>query len=323
MAIDAAHRADDPVHVATTDPNRAAALLGHSFPGIALAAPEDGPGFSFAYDRASDGRLAVHRLRLAGSATADGSMGPGVRAARVRGGRFALEYGRTAIDTAVPYLRPAGRSSAQLQDAHVQLIEIDPQAFAAAAFRHLEGTGRSVRTPSAADAGPILRALLPAWERIADLAVSVAFDDPAFASPLIRAGLIDLVVAGLLATFPLTAETGVAGRHGAGPAAVRRAVAHIDEHLAEPLDVGAIAAAAGLPVRTLQTAFRSQIGVAPMARVRQRRLAAVRDELARAEPGSGVTVAEVAHRWGFAHLARFAEQYRRVYGENPSETLRH
>jgi AraC-like DNA-binding protein len=32
-------------------------------------------------------------------------------------------------------------------------------------------------------------------------------------------------------------------------------------------------------------------------------------------------VADVAARWGFRHLPRFAEQYRRAFGELPSQTL--
>jgi AraC-like DNA-binding protein len=33
-------------------------------------------------------------------------------------------------------------------------------------------------------------------------------------------------------------------------------------------------------------------------------------------------VADVAFRWGFGHLGRFAEKYRERYGELPSETLK-
>lgn len=34
------------------------------------------------------------------------------------------------------------------------------------------------------------------------------------------------------------------------------------------------------------------------------------------------SVAEVARRWGFAHLGRFAIYYRDEYGRSPHETLR-
>jgi AraC family ethanolamine operon transcriptional activator len=39
-------------------------------------------------------------------------------------------------------------------------------------------------------------------------------------------------------------------------------------------------------------------------------------------PPSSETVTEVAFRWGFWHLSRFAREYRSMFGESPSETLR-
>ena len=111
-------------------------------------------------------------------------------------------------------------------------------------------------------------------------------------------------------------------RSGVRSATIRKAIAYIDEHLADPIDTVAIAAAAGVPVRTLQSGFHDHVGVAPMEHVRVQRLAAARRELLDADPSGTASVAEIAHRWGFAHLARFADRYRQAYGEKPSETLR-
>jgi transcriptional regulator GlxA family with amidase domain len=38
--------------------------------------------------------------------------------------------------------------------------------------------------------------------------------------------------------------------------------------------------------------------------------------------GSSNSVTDVAIKWGFVHLGRFAQMYRDRYGELPSETLR-
>ncbi len=42
--------------------------------------------------------------------------------------------------------------------------------------------------------------------------------------------------------------------------------------------------------------------------------------LATTEPG-GMTVSDAGLHWGFWELGRFAGQYRRLFGELPSETL--
>jgi len=50
-------------------------------------------------------------------------------------------------------------------------------------------------------------------------------------------------------------------------------------------------------------------------------MARANEALRRSDPAR-VTVSAVAHRWGFAHLGRFASAYRARFGESPSVTLR-
>jgi transcriptional regulator GlxA family with amidase domain len=63
--------------------------------------------------------------------------------------------------------------------------------------------------------------------------------------------------------------------------------------------------------------FRDFYGVSPMRYLRNHRLQRVRDELLSETAGQ---VSEIASRWGFAHLGRFAAEYRRRFGECPSVT---
>ena len=102
--------------------------------------------------------------------------------------------------------------------------------------------------------------------------------------------------------------------------AVRAAKDFIGANLAEPVTSAAVAMAAGISPRTLQAAFRTELRTTPTAYIRSRRLELARADLA--EAGRGVTVTEVATRWGFTHLGRFAADYRDRFGESPSQTLR-
>ena len=82
-----------------------------------------------------------------------------------------------------------------------------------------------------------------------------------------------------------------------------------------------IAAAAGVSIRTLLEGFRHFRGTTPMAALRAMRLKAVRGELLVAA-GRATSVTDIALKWGFINLGRFAEAYRKRYGELPSQTLR-
>jgi AraC family ethanolamine operon transcriptional activator len=46
----------------------------------------------------------------------------------------------------------------------------------------------------------------------------------------------------------------------------------------------------------------------------------VRSDLLVAEPGA-TRVKRVAAQWGFTEMGRFAVEYKRLFGESPSETL--
>ncbi|VVT29169.1 helix-turn-helix domain-containing protein [Hoeflea alexandrii] len=81
-----------------------------------------------------------------------------------------------------------------------------------------------------------------------------------------------------------------------------------------------ICMALGVSERTLQYAFREYVGMSPVAYLRVCRLNRVRVELVSADPAS-TTVTQVAMRFGFFHLGRFAGDYRRLFGATPSETL--
>jgi TolB-like protein len=101
---------------------------------------------------------------------------------------------------------------------------------------------------------------------------------------------------------------------------VRRALDYMREQLDHPIATADLVHICGVPERTLHKHFLAFVGRPPLAHLRQMRLAAAREALLL--PGSDATsVTEVAARLGFAHLGRFAADYRRCFGEPPSATL--
>lgn len=106
----------------------------------------------------------------------------------------------------------------------------------------------------------------------------------------------------------------------AAPAHVRRAeeIIAADPSCACTLDE--LAARAGTSVRSLQAGFRRHRGMTPVEFMRMQRLAHAREALLAATPET--TVTDVALAAGYAHLGRFAGDYKARYGEPPSTTLR-
>lgn len=99
----------------------------------------------------------------------------------------------------------------------------------------------------------------------------------------------------------------------------------IDRYLeacsAEPVYVGDLCAATGLPERTLRYVLVEQYGTSPIRLLRNRRLCQLRRTLL-ARPSPAESLASLAARHGFWHMGTLAADYRRLFGELPSETRR-
>ncbi|CCH20600.1 hypothetical protein GCM10009848_61020 [Micromonospora lupini] len=169
---------------------------------------------------------------------------------------------------------------------------------------------------------PLSPALALLWQSVTAFARRQLAVSAVVASPLARAGLVDLVATTAVAVFPNTTMTinYLPGQAGVGRAIVRRAAEYIEAHAAAPLTVGRIAEACEVSQRALQAAFQRHHGQTPMAFLRAVRLRQAHWDLQHAKPGQ--TVAETARRWGWTHPGRFAQAYREAYGCHPYDTLR-
>jgi AraC-like DNA-binding protein len=129
-------------------------------------------------------------------------------------------------------------------------------------------------------------------------------------------GLIQALVACLTTASART--DGYANRHHA------RIMIRFEEVLAEqlsrPLNVPELCELIVVSDRTLRSSCAEFLGMSPTQYVLLRRLKEVRRVLRDADPDM-VNVGEVAHRFGFAELGRFAGKYRATFGETPSTTL--
>ena len=102
--------------------------------------------------------------------------------------------------------------------------------------------------------------------------------------------------------------------------ALRRAIAHIEDRPGMPVTIRQLCAESGVSWRTLDYAFKERFGIGPKVYLRARRLHGMRRVLRTRT--ADVRIADVARDWDFWHLEQFAADYRKQFGELPSETRR-
>lgn len=183
-------------------------------------------------------------------------------------------------------------------------------------IRFVDALQRNDVVEGSADANATLRELLLA-------ALCTARESPRLLQqdPLRRAlvnSLCDALIARLGHPSPAlaSAETTAATRQRV----VREARRYMREHAEAPINVPDLCQAIHVSRRTLQYSFQDVLQMSPVTYLRALRLNGVRRDLKR---GGDEPVADRAARWGFWHLSRFAADYRHLFGELPSQTLRH
>jgi len=145
-------------------------------------------------------------------------------------------------------------------------------------------------------------------------------DNSLLASPLSLTNIEQALMTGLLTAQSSNYSAALARRAlSPAPRHVVRAEEFIHAHPELPVTIGDLVEASGVSARALYEGFRRFRGTTPMSMLRSVRLERVRRELK--SSASTQSIADVAFKWGMAHLGRFAAEYRAKFGELPSETI--
>lgn len=160
-----------------------------------------------------------------------------------------------------------------------------------------------------------LRGSAQEWHRlVASLSEQLAGPTRVLTNPLVSAQLGGAVTTAFVLAVTPVDEVSPAPR----PGMVRRVLNALQEDPGRVWTAADMAEIAGTSVRRLQEAFSEYVGSSPSACLRDIRLDRAHADLA----AGGITVADVAFRWGFGHPGRFAAAFRKRYGVTPTEFLR-
>lgn len=312
------------VAITTTDPEQARQACGEVFFPHRMTLLHDRSDFAMSLHAVDLGSVAAGVLSYAGEVLIEtGELATGYEVNVALDGVLRTRSGRADVcataQTAAVY-RPDGTSRLHgwADGGRLFGLKVERRALEGHLAAMLD---RPVRGPVAM--APTIDLASPDgrrwWSLVATLA-ELARDPRGFAADaLVMRPLLDAVVGGLLHTVGHPDREALAAPPAAvGPRSVRRAAQAVHEHPERPWTAAELATVAGVSVRGLQDGFHRHHGVSPMTYVRGVRLRRAHDELRT----RGGAVAEVAARWGFTHLGRFARAHREAFGETPAATAR-
>lgn len=168
----------------------------------------------------------------------------------------------------------------------------------------------------------------PAYSALADLLRRLVGTEGKDPRPAVggngeSAATFDTLIGLIGRTLEKNDDRGVVRRQGLqkNMALVRRFESCLTD--ADPLHtrISDLVAELGVSQRTLEYVFQEHLGVSPKRYALLVRLNDIQRELHRASTDSA-TIADIARRYGIRNLGRFSADYRRQFGEMPSETLR-
>jgi methylphosphotriester-DNA--protein-cysteine methyltransferase len=142
--------------------------------------------------------------------------------------------------------------------------------------------------------------------------------------PMLPDGAVDFYKRNILQvlTAPMRDASRNQGGHLRSAAVlVRKVDRFISDQGHRPIHISELCERFAVNRRTLHRAFNEVTGISPVAFSRQKRLSVVYSILQR-QGGPATRIRLIAAAHGFLELGRFAQQYKRMFGELPSTTLR-
>lgn len=100
---------------------------------------------------------------------------------------------------------------------------------------------------------------------------------------------------------------------------MERIIRYIEENVKEDIELETLSQISNMSIRSIYNAFSRVFSTTPKSYVKLVKLRRLRNDLLH---GHCRNVTEVALDYGFSHLGRFSSDYRKRFGELPSETMR-
>jgi AraC-like DNA-binding protein len=166
------------------------------------------------------------------------------------------------------------------------------------------------------------RSAMTKLQRLHAAAADLAESAPEIiANPDAARGLEQALIEATIGCLRRQEERGNSLAQGQHAIVMRRFRRVVEENAGQPLYIPEICNAIGASTRTLRICCHEHLGMGPKRYLLLRRMHLARCALRQAAP-EATSVTDIATRYGFWQLGRFAGEYRALFGESPSATLR-
>jgi len=105
------------------------------------------------------------------------------------------------------------------------------------------------------------------------------------------------------------------------PRYIREGRTLLEEHIGAPYTIADLAEELGISQRTLQHGFKHYLGFTPKEYQQYIRLNAIRKTILNVKDPAA-TLSGIAAKYNYSHSGHFSAEYKKFFGESPSETLR-
>jgi len=141
------------------------------------------------------------------------------------------------------------------------------------------------------------------------------------ANPVAAHGLAQALIEAMVDCLGNRVDRENSAAQGQHAIIMRRFRRVVEENPEQPLYIPEICKAIRVPNRTLRMVCQEHLGMGPIRYLLLRRMHLARRALRQAAPDA-TSVTDIATRFGFWQLGRFAVEYQSLFGESPSATLR-
>lgn len=139
-----------------------------------------------------------------------------------------------------------------------------------------------------------------------------------FLKPELQYDLISAMLSNLMGQPDETSSVAPSYHHR--KAVVTRVKDYLAAHPTDAVTISQLCDIAFVSRRTLQYSFESILGINPVKFIKMTRLNHIRRELK--SPSSDKPISLIAANWGFFHPGQFGKDYKQLFGESPSQTVK-